>query len=258
MIGVPGFKQKYGSKSMVSPDALLRYRKKQGRLSKITPPEGVIFCYDRGLMNYISRNHPFTRASVALNETLLLSETGNRIGVNGEFGIGAPVVVTVLEELIAFGVRKFISVGTAGALQKNLRIGDLIVCEKAIRDEGTSYHYLKPSKYSYASKNMTDRIIRSLEKQGKRYFRATSWTTDAPYRETIAEARRYQREGVATVEMEASALFAVAEYRDVEMGAIFTISDSLAGLAWEPKFHLTRLRSAKEALDNAAVDSLLN
>ena len=106
-----------------------------------------------------------------------------------------------LEELIAFGVKRFISIGTAGTLQKDIKVGDLIVCEKAIRDEGTSYHYLKPSKYAYASKEMTKRIKNALDALEQKYFVGTSWTIDAPYRETVVEARQYQKEGVATVEM---------------------------------------------------------
>jgi uridine phosphorylase len=133
-----------------------------------------------------------------------------------------------------------------------------MVCEKAIRDEGTSHHYLKHSKYAYASKEMTNKIKRSLEKFKQKYFVGTSWTIDAPYRETVAEAKQYQKEGVATVEMEASALFAVAQYRNVELGAIFTISDSLAELQWKPKFHLKKTKKGLEILYKIAVDVLLN
>ena len=143
-------------------------------------------------------------------------------------------------------------------LQKNITIGGLMVCEKAIRDEGTSHHYLKHSKYAYASKDMTNKIKKSLDKFKQKYFIGTSWTIDAPYRETVAEAKQYQKEGVATVEMEASALFAVAQYRNVELGAIFTISDSLAELEWKPKFHFKKTKQGLEILYKVAVDVLLN
>ena len=133
-----------------------------------------------------------------------------------------------------------------------------MVCEKAIRDEGTSHHYLKYSKYAYASKRLTKKIMESLEKLKQKYFVGTSWTIDAPYRETIAEAKQYQKEGVATVEMEASALFAVAQYRNVELGAIFTISDSLAELEWKPKFHLKKTKKGLEILYKVAIDVLQN
>jgi uridine phosphorylase len=149
-------------------------------------------------------------------------------------------VAILLEQLIAFGVKEFLSVGIAGSLQKELRVGSIVICDKAIRDEGVSHHYLEASKYSYASKSLTKKIEVALTRFNLDYAVGTTWTIDTPYRETIAEVKQYQKEGVLTVDMEASAIFAVAEYRGVEAGSIFTISDYLAELEWEPKFHLTK------------------
>jgi uridine phosphorylase len=208
-------------------------------------------------MKYIVENHKVTPVDGFHGIMYLLPETKNEVAIIGQFGIGAPVVASILEELVAFGVKRFISIGTAGTLQKDLNIGDVVVCERAIRDEGTSHHYLKPSKYAYASKAMTDRIKKALDSFGQKYVSGTSWTIDAAYRETVAEARRYQKEGVATVEMEASALFAVAQYRKVEIGAVFTISDSLAELKWSPKFHLRKTKKGLEILYKAALKALI-
>ena len=131
-----------------------------------------------------------------------------------------------------------------------------MVCQKAIRDEGTSHHYLAASKYAVASQELTSQLTESLERRNVPYRLGVSWTIDAIYRETIAEAREYQQEGVATVDMEASALFSVAEYRGVEIGAMFTISDSLADLEWRPDFDSTEARRGLEALFETAWDSL--
>jgi uridine phosphorylase len=253
----PNFKNKHANEAMFSPKDFLDYQRKRWRTDRFDPPQGVIFCYQQQLLDYVLERHKTTRVKKSYGETYLLNETNNRIAILGKFGIGAPVVVTLLEELIAFGARRFISLGTAGTLQKNLNIGELVVCNRAIRDEGTSYHYLKPSKYAHASAEMTGRIKRALDEAGKKYIVGTSWTTDAPYRETVAEARQYQKEGVVTVEMEASALFAVAQFRGVEMGAIFTISDSLAELEWSPKFHFKKARSGLETLYKVALTALL-
>lgn len=241
---------------MFSPKDYLTYQRKREKYDRFSPPQGVILCYSRKLMEYVIKHHKVTRVERFGGEMYLLNETKNKIAIIGGFGIGAPVVVTLLEELIAFGARRFISVGTAGTLQKNLKIGDLVVCDRAIRDEGTSYHYLKPSKYSYASKNITKEIISFLEKNKQKFIIGTSWTIDAPYRETVAEARQYQKEGVVTVEMEAAALFAAAQFRKVELGAIFTISDSLAELQWSPKFHLKKTREGLEMLYCLALEVL--
>jgi len=224
----------------------------------IVPPEAMIFCPSSDLLNHVITNHAVTPIHCFIGNFYLLSETENKIGIMGKFGIGAPAVVAICEEFIAWGVKRFIIIGTAGTLQKHIGIGDIVVCERAIRDEGTSYHYIKPSKYAYPSKKLTKRLEASLDALGQGYSRGTSWTTDAPFRETIAEARQYQKEEVATVEMEASALFAVAQYRNVEMGAMFTISDSLADLKWSPHFHHERTKAGLETLYKAAVGALFN
>ena len=241
---------------MFSPKDYLDYQIKREKYDKFNPPEGVILCYSKKLMEYVTKNHKVTKVRRFYGEMYLLNETKNKIAIVGKFGIGAPVVATLLEELIAFGVKRFISIGTAGTLQKDIKVGDLIVCEKAIRDEGTSYHYLKSSKYAYASKEITKRIKNAFDRLGQKYFVGTSWTVDAPYRETVAEARQYQKEGVATVEMEASALFAVAQYRNAKMGAIFTVSDSLAELQWSPKFHFKKTKGGLETLYKVALEVL--
>jgi uridine phosphorylase len=253
----PNFKNKHANDSMFNPKDYLDYQRKREKYDKFSPPEGVILCYSKKLMEYVLENHKTTKVQRFYGEMYLLKETKNKVAIIGKFGIGAPVVATLLEELIAFGVKRFISIGTAGTLQKHLNVGDLIVCERAIRDEGTSYHYLKASKYAYASKLLTERIKEALDNLGQKYFIGTSWTVDAPYRETVAEARQYQKEGVATVEMEASALFAVAQYRGVEMGAMFTVSDSLAELQWSPKFHFKKTRGGLETLYKVALAALL-
>ena len=165
----PNFNNKHAEDSMFSPKEFMTYQKKIGKYPKFRAPVGVVFCYRSSFMQYILEKHKTSKVEGFYGEMYLLNETNNQIAIIGKFGIGAPVVVTLLEELIAFGVKKFISIGIAGTLQENLKIGDLIVCEKAIRDEGTSHHYLKYSKYVYASKEMTQKIINSLTNLKQKY-----------------------------------------------------------------------------------------
>lgn len=243
---------------MFTPKEFLEYQKKQGMKVKIKPPKGMILCFNRNLMKYISENHEIEKEGFFGGDLYVLKETKNNIGVIGNFGIGAPSAVAFLEELIAFGVTKFVVIGTSGALQKDLQPGSIILCSKAIRDEGTSHHYLKKSKYAYPSKNLKSNIKKILDGSGKKYFEGVSWTIDAPYRETVVEARKYQGEGVLTVEMEASALFSVAKYRGVEIAAVFTISDSLAELEWQPNFDSEETRKTLEFLYYTALKALQN
>jgi uridine phosphorylase len=130
--------------------------------------------------------------------------------------------------------------GVAGCLQKSIELGTTIVCDKAIRDEGVSHHYLKSEKYAYPSRILLKRLINTLKEKKLAYEIGTTWTIDAPYRETLVEVRKYRDEGVLTVEMEAAAIFSVAEYLKLNACSIFTISDYLTEEKWELHFHLTK------------------
>ncbi len=252
----PNFKDKYKEKAVFSPVDFIDYKRNKGLLDGFTPPEGVILCYAGRLLRYVTENYTVTAVKSVSEGLHLIKETDNRVGITGNFGIGAPVAVAIVDELIALGVKKFISIGMAGTLQKDINIGDIVVCDKAIRDEGTSYHYVKPSKYAFASEKLTSRIRQVMDTHGYRYITGSSWTVDAPYRETVAEAGQYQSEGVATVEMEASALFSVAAYRNVEMGAIFAVSDSLAEFKWSPEFLHRETGKGLETVCRVAIEAL--
>jgi uridine phosphorylase len=254
----PNYRNKHAKKALFSAHDYWAYLRTRGKGATFRPPSGIILCYQSSLLKHILETHRTTETVMYHRGLHLLDETGGQIGVMGSFGIGAPAAVTVLEELIALGVGKFISVGSAGTLQIDIKIGDLIVCDKAIRDEGTSHHYLKPAKYAHASATMTAKITRALDALDHKYRIGTSWTIDAPYRETVAEVRQYQKQGIATVEMEAAALFAVAQYRKVDMGAMFSVSDSLAELEWKPKFHSKSTSKGLESIYSAALTALLS
>jgi uridine phosphorylase len=235
----PNFKNKHGNDSMFSPQEFLDYQKSIHGFDDQSVPERIIICYSRTLFKNIESQFGFTK--VNFSQHIYISGKGdNTIGLAANFGIGAPTTVTLFEEMIAMGGKEFISIGDAGTLQSNLSIGDIVVCEKAIRDEGTSHHYEKAAKYAYPSEDLVNRITRVLSNEKKSFHVGVSWTIDAPYRETVAEAKHYQKEGVLTVEMEASALYTVAKYRGVKVASMFMVSDSLAELAWNPKFHETK------------------
>jgi uridine phosphorylase len=252
----PNFDGKHDQQSMIEPRRYLEYMKQRGLLPTKPPPEAVILCFQRRLLTYVQTHHVLEPCDGFLTDLGYLVETGRRVAIMGNFGIGAPAASVALEELIAFGVRRFITIGTAGTIQPSIGIGDLVVCDKAIRDEGTSHHYLGPGKYALPSPELTAKLGAALTERGERFHVGTSWTVDAPYRETVAEARRYQEEGVATVEMEAAALFAVGRHRGVEIAAVFSISDSLAGLEWHPEFHSDKTTRGLETIVQAAMSAL--
>ena len=149
--------------------------------------------------------------------------------------VGAPMAAGQIEELSALGCKKFIACGMCGVLQKELAVGHLIIPIAAIRDEGTSYHYVKPSREINANENIAKIIENTLLEKKLPYIKAKTWTTDAFYRETIEKVNLRKSEGCVTVEMETSAYIAVSQYNNVEFGQILCSGDSLAGEEWDKR-----------------------
>lgn len=137
-------------------------------------------------------------------------------------GVGAPLSAFFLEELIALGGRVFVACGGGGVLDREIAVGHLVVPTSAVRDEGTSYHYLPPGREVEPDATVLAAIERVLSERGISYRRAKTWTTDGLYRETPDKVRRRRDEGCAIVEMEAATLFAVAQFRGVRMAQILT------------------------------------
>jgi uridine phosphorylase len=154
--------------------------------------------------------------------------------------VGAPLAAGQIEELTAMGCRKFIACGMCGVLQKELAVGHLIIPAAAVRDEGTSDHYVKPSREITANKRMVQIIENTLVEKQIPYIKAKTWTTDAFYRETPRKIAQRKNEGGVAVEMENSAYIAAAQYNNVEFGQILCSGDSLAGTEWDKRDYSKR------------------
>ena len=144
----PNHPDKHRETAYISPESYLEYIRSQGRIPPHEAPKAAILCYQRSVMKFISENHPVEPSAGRFADLLLLKETGNQVGVLGGFGVGAPAAALILEDLIAWGVRKVISIGTAGSLTSELDIGELVLCSGAIRDEGVSHHCARRLRWS--------------------------------------------------------------------------------------------------------------
>lgn len=148
-------------------------------------------------------------------------------------GVGAARAAAVLEEVIAFGARKFIACGGSGVLDGEVGLADLVVVTAAVRDEGVSYHYLPPGQEVTATESGVAALEQALGDLGVPYRLGKTWTTDAPYRETHGKIARRIAQGCLVVEMEAAGLMAVGEFRDVPLGQILYGGDDLSGAEWD-------------------------
>ena len=129
--------------------------------------------------------------------------------------VGAPWATMVLEDLISLGLKKIIYYGTCGVLDDTSE-NEILIPVKSKREEGTSYHYIDKLEYIDINPKYQDDFIKILKSKKISYELCNSWTTDAPYRETKGKVKEFIREGIKTVEMEASALAAIGIFRNID------------------------------------------
>ncbi len=195
-------------------------------------PERCVLCFFQDVIDVVSANavreidRPFSE--VGTHPIWEIDYDGERLAV-AHPRVGAPLGAAMVEALIAMGCRKFIACGGAGVLDGAIQVGHIVVPTSAVRDEGTSYHYLPAGREIAPSPRALAAIEAVLKQHGHKYLLGKTWTTDAIYRETRAKVMRRRREGCLTVEMEAAAFFAVAKFRGVEFGQILYGGDDLSG-----------------------------
>ena len=143
--------------------------------------------------------------------------------------VGSAPAAQFMDWLIGYGVEKIISTGTCGVLT-NIEENAFLVPVRALRDEGTSYHYVAPSRYMEMQIEAVSAIEQILEQLGIPYEEVMTWSTDGFYRETAEKVAYRKEEGCAVVEMECAALAAVAQLREVVWGELLFTADSLADL----------------------------
>ncbi|MBQ8418752.1 MAG: nucleoside phosphorylase [Clostridia bacterium] len=146
--------------------------------------------------------------------------------------IGCPACGGNLDLFHAMGITKVMFCGGGGVLDKNIEVGQLLVVDGAIRDEGFSYHYIEPSKYIYTDPKIIEKIVAYLESHNVSYLRGLTWTTDAMFRETKERIERRKAEGAKIVEMEQAGCIAVAEFRGFAYGALIYGGDDVSAKEW--------------------------
>jgi uridine phosphorylase len=154
---------------------------------------------------------------------------------------GAPGCVALAEELAAFGTKRILFMGYCGSLQPTVRAADIIVPSEAIREEGTSYHYLPPDVVVKPHQEILAAIRDCLERKKIPYHQGKIWTIDAIYRETKGKVEKYQARGVLAVEMELAGLFAFGMAKKVSVGGLLVVADELSAGKWHPLFTAPRL-----------------
>ena len=207
-------------------------------------PENCVLCFFSEEISKILEEYPnkiisYFIASGIKYPLYELDYEGEKIALI-QAGVGSPLAAAQIDEIVAMGCKKFIACGMCGVLQKELAVGHLIIPIAAVRDEGASYHYVKPSREIYANERIINIIENELSQKKIPYIKAKTWTTDAFYRETPEKVKLRKKEGCVTVEMETASYIAVAQYNNVEFGQILCSGDSLAGEEWDSRKYNNR------------------
>ena len=251
-MAVPHCSAKYGSRAVIT----ARQAIEAGRHG--APPDcprDLILLYQKSLWREL--NAAAVRKETGDRAPFIVLDRGDApVAVAGGFGVGAPAAVVCLEMCVALGARRVVVVGYAGALQPGLDPGDVLLCDRAVRDEGTSYHYLPAETEARADPALLDACGRALASAEIDAVSGTCWTTDAPFRETEAEVREMQAAGVLAVEMELAAVYAAAQVRSVAAAGLCVVSDSLSELEWHPHFRDPHVQQRLRAVFDVTADML--
>ncbi|RPH50846.1 MAG: purine-nucleoside phosphorylase [Desulfobacteraceae bacterium] len=176
--------------------------------------------------------------------------------ITGPFA-GAPYAVMLLETLAVWGADKIIFYGWCGAVSDSVKIGDIIVATSAFVDEGTSKHYgydeISSNGVALPSSALTETIKDLLRQSAINFHEGAVWSTDAIYRETPEKVAFYKEKNVLGVEMELSAIYSAAGFRNIEAAGILVVSDEISTLTWKPGFRDNRFRESRAAVCEALI-----
>jgi uridine phosphorylase len=188
------------------------------------------------------------------HEVHVVEHLGKRIAVFNP-GVGAPAAATSLEDIIALGATKIIGCGGAGIVKQGFDVGHIIVPTGAVRDEGTSHHYQPVDVAVVPHPLAVEAIDAELSDAGVPHDKGLTWTTDAIFRETPEKVARRREQGCISVEMEASAMFAVAMFRGAVYGQLLYAGDDVSAQTWDHR-HWEKQTSVRERVLELALNAV--
>lgn len=218
------------SPSAFTPERLMNaVRAERGLVNEQVPPLCVLD-FDGDLADRLAADRittPMTSWACFHTSMGVLTLGGLRCGIVPRT-IGGPYAVLVAEQLWAAGAQVIVGITSAGRVSPTLPLPSVVIIDHAIRDEGTSMHYVRPSTtIATPTPAIVEMLARELSPVAVHVRRGTAWTTDAPYRETADQLRQWADRGVLAVEMQAASLFAFAQARAANVAMVALVSNSV-------------------------------
>jgi uridine phosphorylase len=238
----------YEKPSVFQPENLLREARRQKEITELVIPEICILDPDGDIEEYVIQKHnaKLNKAWACYHTKLFEFEhEGQKIGIIGK-AVGASFAVLLAEQLFASGCKLLLSMTSSGQLIQPMEPPYFILIEKSVRDEGTSYHYLPAAQFSFLKPDLKEKLHHAFNDPGIKIFAGSTWTTDAPYRETAEAIEHYKSIGIHAVEMEASALYAFAQARNRNVICFAHVTNQMASV--EGDFEKGEHSGSKDAL----------
>jgi uridine phosphorylase len=216
--------------SVFEPENLLREARRQKKLPSVAVPNVCILDPDGDIVRTLCEDGRTRRSpGWACYHTDLyeFEHRGELFGIIG-CAVGASFAVLVAEQLFASGCCFLVSMTSAGQIVERAPPPYFILIDRALRDEGTSYHYLPPAEFAVAEERMAEAAMKECLTLGQAIHRGASWTTDAPFRETAAAIERCRARNILAVEMEAAGLYAFARARRKQVLCFAHVTNRMA------------------------------
>ena len=239
--------------SVFRPENMLREARRQKGLPDRPVPAVCILDPDGDLVRRLCAQgaaRPCTGWACYHTDLLEFEHGGLQFGILGR-AVGAAFAVLVAEELFACGCRLLISVTSAGQITASGPTPYVVVIDRSLRDEGTSYHYLPPADFAHAEPALVELALAACKAAGSIVHRGATWTTDAPFRETMTAIEAARALGVLAVEMEAAALYAFAEACGRSVLCLAHVTNVMAQI--EGDFEKGEADGVREVLDLVAM-----
>ncbi len=216
--------------SVFQAENLLREARRQKQIAADHVPEILLLDPDGDILRYLratGQAQPFPTWPCYHSEMFAFERLGQRLGLIA-CAVGAPYAVLLAEQLFASGCRLLVSITSSGQLKALAEPPYYVLVEKALRDEGTSYHYLPPADFAHADPALLDAAEAALSSAPVTVHRGDTWTTDAPFRETAEVIAHGKARGLAAIEMECAALYAFATAKDRPVLCFAHVTNTMA------------------------------
>lgn len=240
--------KKYEDESVFDPENLLREARRQKNIPAGQVPAICILDPDGDIVRHlVDAGEAEVNPYWACYHTTLydFEHEGIKFGIIG-CAVGASYAVLIAEELFVSGCQLLISVTSSGVIVPKQQAPYFVLIERALRDEGTSYHYLPPSDYSKLNNELLELLTDAFSGLSIAVDRGATWTTDAPFRETAAAVEYAKSEGILAVEMEASALYAFAEVKQKSVICFAHVTNQMGNI--EGDFEKGEANGCRDAL----------